>query len=189
MSAATSDYLSVMKEHLREACKWAFHYLEETMKGVTPELAHWQPPGIANPIGATYAHIVLSQDGMLNGMIRGQAPLFVSTWAGRVGVSEPPPPPSPDSTELPDWSGWSRRVHIDLEAMQPYAQAVYASVDDYLAALTVDELDRELDLTFIGLGKISIGAFMFRIGLSHIYTHCGEIACLKGLQGVKGYPV
>ena len=65
--------------------------LEQTMADVTPELAQWVPPGVANPIGATYAHAVLAEDKMLNEMLKGTAPLAATTFAGKMGLSELPP--------------------------------------------------------------------------------------------------
>ena len=61
------------------------------MTDVTPEQAHWIPPGVALPIGASYAHVVVGQDSVINGMLKGGAPLFASSWAGKTGLSELPP--------------------------------------------------------------------------------------------------
>jgi hypothetical protein len=47
---------------LREMMKNVNELLEGTMADVTAEQAHWIPPGVANPIGATYALVVLSSD-------------------------------------------------------------------------------------------------------------------------------
>jgi hypothetical protein len=47
----------------RQAFKWAAELLEMTMADVTAEQACWRPPGIANPLGATYAHALCDLDG------------------------------------------------------------------------------------------------------------------------------
>ena len=99
---------------LRELVKTANNLLEGTMAGVTAEQAHWIPPGVAIPIGAAYAHVVLSQDGAVNGMLKGGVPLFAAGWAGKTGVNELPPEPDPGKQGFPDWSGWSRKVKVDL---------------------------------------------------------------------------
>jgi hypothetical protein len=54
--------------------------------------------------------------------------------------------------------------------------------------LTPDDLDREIDLTASGLGKVSLGFLIGGITLGNTNTRCGEISCIKGLQGLKGYP-
>lgn len=174
---------------IQQQLQSAHEFLEATLEGVAAEHAAWTPPGRANPLGATYAHILLTEDGVLNGTIKGAAPLFASTWAGKVGISEPPPAPDPDNPALPDWAGWSRRVQVDLAALREYAGAVYAATDDYLASLTDADLDRSVDLSGLGLDPSTVGQLVGGIILSNVHWHTGEIACLKGLQGLKGYPV
>jgi hypothetical protein len=49
--------MNALETH-REAIEWANWLLEAVMADVTPEQAHWTPPGIANPLGALYAHAV-----------------------------------------------------------------------------------------------------------------------------------
>ena len=173
---------------LREMMKNVNELLEGTMADVTPEQAHWIPPGVANPIGANYAHVVLSRDGAVNGMFKGGVPLFAAGWAGKTGVSELPPAPDPGKPGFPDWSGWSRKARVDLPAMRKYAKAVYAASDEFLATLSPEDLERPVDLTAVGLGKSTMG-FVINNGIvGNASTHCGEISCLKGQQGKRGYP-
>lgn len=173
---------------LREQIKGAMRLLEGTIEGVTAEQAHWVPPGTANPIGANYAHVVIGQDGAIHGLLKKGAPLFATTWGGKVGVSEPPPAPSPGTPGFPDWSKWARSVRIDLPALRSYAQAVYAATDEYLASLSDDDLGRPVDVSALGLGSMSVKQLLTAGVLGNALTHCGEISCLKGLQGAKGYP-
>ncbi len=51
-----------------------------------------------------------------------------------------------------------------------------------------DDLEREIDLSNFGLGKQSVAWVMNNGVIGHVASHCGEISCLKGLQGAKGYP-
>jgi hypothetical protein len=162
---------------LREQIESAHEFLEEAMQDVTNEQLHWEPPGSANPIGATYAHVVMGEDLMVNGLVRGISPLFYTTFAGKFGLSEPPPMPNQG-----DWDAWARKVKVDLPALREYAMAVYANTDDYLAALDDAELNREIDLSIFEMGQRSLSWFLGNIVLSHVSTHCGEISCLKGLQ-------
>ncbi len=165
---------------LRGQYKGAHDVLEGTMQDVTPEMATWLPPGNANPIGANYAHVVTGEDAILQGMVRGGAPLMASTWAGRVGVSEPPPSDG-------KWHEWAQQVSVDLAALRAYAQAVYAATDEYLASLNDADLGQEIDLSAMGFGVQNLGWFL-GVMLANIQWHTGEIACLKGLQGKTGYP-
>jgi hypothetical protein len=170
---------------LRRQVQLAHGTLEATMADVTAELAHAVPPGIANPLGATYAHLVCSEDLLVQGMLKQGALLGASTLAGRTGLSEPMPNPGPGQSAYADWT---RRVRVDLPALRAYAQAVYAATDAYLASLHDIDLERPMDLSFVGLGQQTLGVMLSLLVLHHIGTETGEIACLKGLQGVRGYP-
>lgn len=174
---------------LRQQLKGAHEFLEGVMADVKAEHAHWKPGGKANPIGATYAHVVTSEDAIINGTLKEAPPLFASTWAGKVGISQPPPAPSPDSPGLPDWRDWAVQIQVDLSALRQYAQAVYAATDDYLASLSDDDLTDTLDLSALGLGERTVADVLLGGVLSNVQWHTGEISCLKGLQGLKGYPV
>ena len=169
-------------ELLRRQYKGAHDLLEVTMNDVTPEQAHWAPPGIANPLGATYAHVLMGEDFLLNVRARGSQALSMSSHAGKVGVSEPLPPPGPGFDE------WARRVKVDLPQLREYAQAVYKQTDDWLATLTPDDLDRPIDMSGFGMGEQPLATLVAGIVPQHINNHLGEISCLKGLQGAKGYP-
>jgi len=168
---------------IRGGFQGAHGVLEATMNDVTPEQAQWAPPGVANPLGATYAHVVMGEDGLLNSMVTGATPLLASSWAGKLGLSEMPPAAGLGGTDA-----WARSVEIDLSAMREYAKAVYAQTDECLASLGEEGLERPLDLSKFGLGQQTVGVFVSGLLLQHVNHHCGEISCLKGIQGAKGYP-
>ena len=168
---------------LKEQFKQAHGILEGTVQDVAADQAQWSPPGRANPLGATYAHVAIGEDMMINGLVQGKPPMFASSWAGKVGVSEPPPMP-----DQGDWDEWAHKVKVDLGQLRQYAQAVYQNTDEYFGSIKEDDLNREIDLSAFHLGKQTLGWFLGNILLSHISHHCGEISCLKGLQGAKGYP-
>jgi hypothetical protein len=170
---------------LREQLKTAHWVLDGTMADVTPEQMNWAPPGLANPLGASYAHTITSEDMVINGMLRRGAPLFASTWAGKTGSNQPMPMPGPDWEK---YGPWAREVQVDLAQARDYAQAVYASSDEYLASLTPEALDTPLDLSGIGMGQVSLGWAISLLVIGHINNLAGEISCLKGIQGAKGYP-
>src|SRR5215472_18447459 len=99
---------------LREQVQQAHTYVEATMEGVTPEQAHWTPPGTANPLAATYVHAIASEDLAINMVLKGGAPLYASEWTEKTGISEVQPLTTAE---------WARRVRIDLLATRRYGQA------------------------------------------------------------------
>jgi hypothetical protein len=166
---------------LRQQYKGAHDLFQATMKDVTEEQVHWAPPGVANPLGATYIHVVGAEDFLLS-RAREAKPLSMTTFEGKTGVSEPPPPPGPGLDD------WARRVKIDMSQLGTYAQAVYQQTDDWLASMSADDLDRPIDMARFGMGEQPLSTLVAGIVLQHINNHLGEISCLKGLQGAKGYP-
>lgn len=167
----------LLRQQFREANEW----LAATMQGVTSEQAHWKPPGMANPLGATYAHALLSQDVIGNVVIKGGAPLVATTWAGKAGISESPP-----TEEVAAWGEWARNVKIDLDALRAYGQAVQTAVDGVIMSLTDADLDRSVQTAF---GSFTILFMLSGALIGHTHDHTGEIACLKGLQGAKGFMI
>lgn len=170
---------------LRSDLKAAHDLLEAVMEGVTPEAAHWMPPGQANPVGATYAHVVLSEDRVISGMLRHQRPLYDSAWKDKTGLSAPMPSAGDN---LQGYIDWTRTVQMDLPAFHEYARAVYANTDEYMASLTSEDLDHKLPLGGVGLGEDTVGWVLARYVIGHADNIAGEISCLKGLQGLQGYP-
>ena len=150
------------------------------MDGVTAEQAHWTPPGIANPLAATYVHALASEDLAINMVLKGGAPLYATVLAEKTGISEIQPLTTAE---------WAHRVSIDLPTTRNYAQAVHAATDAYLATLTDEDLARVLDLTSFGLGQMTVGTLLNRMILGHVDNMAGEISVLKGLQGAQGYPI
>lgn len=155
--------------------------LEATVADVTPEQVRWNPPGTALPIGAQYAHVVLSQDMGLHGLLKGMPPLAATTWVGKTGMSALPPPFGQP------WTQWARQATFDLPALRQYAQAVYQASDDFFASLADADLGRPLDLSSAGFGPQTVAFVLTNGWINNVNQHCGEIACLKGLQGGTGY--
>jgi len=163
----------------REGLRWAFDLLEMVVEDVTAEQAHWEPPGIANPLGAVYAHAICSVDSVINVLLKGERPMFERTWVGKTGISEP------------RWASeinWARNLKVDLPAAREYAKAVYENAEDYLDMIDEEELDRQVDLSMRGLGFRTVSWCLTALMISHLNNMAGEISVLKGIQGSRGYP-
>jgi hypothetical protein len=124
--------------------------------------------------------MTLSEDWLINIKAKGDAPVMATSYAGRTGFAAPPPPVG--------WDNWARETNVDLAALREYAQGVYQATDAYLASISDDELSRPVDMSEVGMGEQNVAA-VIGLALLNSALHCGEIACLKGLQGLVGYPV
>jgi hypothetical protein len=132
------------------------------------------PGAKINSIGAIYAHSVFSEDGILNGAVRGTTPVyFAGGWADKVGLE------MPQGSLEPDWN-----PQVDLGLFREYAAAVYQATDEYLAGASDDELTRAVDLKFVP--PMPVSTLIANVLVWHTATHQGEISALKGVQGVNG---
>jgi len=152
----------------RALLRWQFRlahaFLEAAIERLPPEAIHRCPHGREASPGACYAQGVFCEDLSVNGVLAAGKPLALSTWVGRTGLSEMPP--LAGSTA---WCAWARRVRLDEAKLRPYARAVYASTDAYIAALPDDALDP-------ARGEIS--ACLLSAILLTLSMRRGEIACL-----------
>ena len=163
-------------ELLRGQLKSAHQFLDMTIGDVSEDAAKRVDDGWnIKPIGAIYAHIAASEDVILNGMIRGGAPLLARDgWGEKLGITDP----MPSLDKLYNFSA-------PMATVREYAAAVFKETDEYLGTVKSDDLLDEVDTP---AGKMTKLAFMANIMATHCPGHWGEIAALKGVQGLKGLP-
>jgi hypothetical protein len=163
---------------LRQNIQWGHEILEMVMADVTDDQARLAPSGSANPIGALYAHALLSEDGVVNGMLKGGAPRF-ATEPEQTGVAAP---------QMNLDLAWARGLQPDLAALRAYKDTLLADVEAYLDTLSDTDLDRTMDLSAVGLGQQTVGWMLNALVAGHLNNMAGEISALKGTQGLRGYP-
>jgi DinB superfamily len=171
-----------LQANLRAALDSAHHILEGTMAGVTDEVANKPAPGRANPVGSCYAHAVIAEDAIVNGMLAGRAPLIMTTFAGRAGVDKPMPMPGMVEGDLGEWYHTAK---VDVGACRDYAKAVAASAAEYISGADDATLNRVVDSPF---GKYPLSVFFQIFVIGHLNSLAGEISAGKGAQGLQGYP-
>jgi hypothetical protein len=167
---------------LREQIKGAHDIMEGTMADVTQPQMDWTPPGLANPLGATYGHYLFTEDWVIQTLMKGGPSLLETAWAGKHGMVAPHP------TDWAQYPAWTRSARVDLATVREYGQAVYEATDAYLATLKPEDLSQIRDLSGMGMGPTPISWILSTFLLAHANNMAGEISCLKGIQGAKGYP-
>lgn len=168
-------------ELLQHSLGNAFGILGQVTADLTQEHADWQPPGLANPIGATYWHTLSGADDVVYRWALGQEPIRQREgWDDRVLTVAVPEPEHGG-----DMQGYMRAIRVDLPALHEYAQVVAKALHDWLGSLAPEELEQ---VTQTPLGEFPLAHILELFVAWHINAHCGEIAALKGCQGAKGYP-
>lgn len=159
--------------------KMSHSILQQVMAGVAPEVLNRKLDGSdIDSVGSTFAHLVFAEDGIVNGMAAGTAPVFMSGgWAGKTGTDMPGDPRQSHE--------WAATVKLDLAKFMPYASAVFANTEEILARLSDDELAKAIQGP---MGPSTVLGTISGLALYHTTQHSGEISALLGVQGLKGLP-
>ncbi len=148
-----------------------------TLQDTTDEQLNWAPPGTANPIGVTLLHTTGGEDLFVQQWLQGKPRLWESgSWSQRIGVEDVPG----------GGRGWEecRQAQLSLAPIMAYQEAVCSATADYISSLAPEDLDRTIML----FGREQTLADVLILMVNHATGHMGEIAALKGVQGVLGLP-
>ena len=168
---------------LTEQLQGSHGLLNMTMQGVTPEVASFTPPGLANSITDTYVHIIVSEDWLIHVLLQNKQPLYASELKNKIGVEAFT---HPADNAFP---AWTKGAKIHMEELKEYADKIFAMSEEYIKNLTDEDLQKEADLSAFGMGKSTVGFVIASIITSNMNLHTGEISAIKGIQGLKGYPM
>lgn len=181
MATSTPTSQAILKASIESA----HQILEATVADVSDDVANRSAPGNANPIGSSYAHAVIAEDGIVNGMLQGRPPLSMTSWSGRTGTDKPMPVPGTAEGNIGEWY---HTVRVDLAACRAYAQEVYAQSEKFIAEADDTTIAREIDMSALGMGKLPLGVVFSFLVIGHCNNLCGEISAIKGAFGLRGYP-
>ena len=165
------------RDLLRAQFAWIHQLLAGTMSDCSQETADHRGEGWAiSPISAIYAHIAITQDGIVHGLVQGRPTLLESDgWDGKLGLEAAGPR---------DASSWADK-RFDLATVRDYAAAVQAATDAFLLEALDDLLEKAMETP---MGEQRAIDMLANVGVAHVASHWGEIAALRGVQGEKGLP-
>jgi len=150
----------------------AFGLLNTCAGGVDEAQYNWKPAGTANTIAKSHVHTLSSIDFFINGIIKG----------GELGwpkvAQENGLPPNP--LEI-----WRYEGSVPMAPIMEYATGVQKNALEFIASLKDSDLDREIETQFFGTKSV---AWLLQLTGVHSVGHGGDIAAVKGMQGLKGLP-
>jgi hypothetical protein len=157
----------------RQALAARYELADATSK-LTPEEAHWPPPGHTNPIAAVWLHLLGLEDWVVQRTVQGRQMLWdASGWGVRLHA------PHPGRLTLEG----ARATHVDLRDVETYELEVHKATDDLLAMLAGSE---DLARAVHGhWGPAPLGALLSSALITHKLPHVGEIRATRGLQGTR----
>ena len=151
-------------------------FVDGILDGLTDEQLNWSPPGTANPIGVSWLHLLTVEDSFIQSTIQGKPRLWESQdWTARTGIH----PRAGDET-------WDRikQTPFTVAPLRAYGAAVREATDAYISGMTADDLDRAVT---VNNAEMPV-AQMLSMLACHTTGHAGDIAAIKGIQGLKGLP-
>jgi hypothetical protein len=134
---------------------------------------NWIPEGTTcNSVAKSHVHVLSSIDFFVNMIVGGGRSKWPET-AEKLGL-----PANPIQI-------WQADARIALAPMKEYAQYVQQSALQTISNLDDAALDREIETQFFGKHP---AAWYIQLAGMHTAGHAGDMAAIKGMQGLKGLP-
>ncbi len=156
---------------------------EDTVRDVSIEMLGKDPGGMALPLEAAIAHLILFEDLLIQKFLAGKAPLYESSYLEKTGLSSLMP--NLDENWSKNHLDWAKSLKMDLSSFNSYKQAVYEATDSYINSLKEEDMEKEIDMG--AFGKHKVAPLLFNFIIAHTLSLTGEISAAKGVQGQKGY--
>lgn len=152
--------------------------IDVVMNETTHEQFNWKPPGTMNPISSIFLHIINAEDIHFHAILQGRPRIWETDgWNDKIGLAAPP-------GRGRNWEE-ARAKQLSQNDLADYQLLVRKDTDEYLTGLTNSKLNERV--SFVG-GERQVAEVITSL-IVHVASHTGEIAALKGIQGVKGFPV
>jgi hypothetical protein len=150
----------------------AFGLLNMCAAGLDEAQYNWKPAGTANVIAKSHVHALSSIDFFINGIIKG-GELGWPKVAGAHGLPANP-------LEI-----WRFEGNVPMAVVLEYGNTAQKNALDFVASMKDSDLDREIETQFFGRKSV---AWLLQLTGTHSVGHGGDIAAIKGMQGLKGLP-
>ncbi len=158
--------------YVKDQLESVFNLLNMCVGGMDEEQYNWQPPGCANSPAKSHVHALTALDFfVLRAARRGD--MLWPAFAADHGLPR-------KAQEI-----WAHEGAIPLPALKEFGQLAQKAAMEYIATIKDDDLDRVIDTQFFGEQSL---AFLLQLATTHTVAHAGDMAAIKGVQGVKGLP-
>jgi hypothetical protein len=124
----------------------------------------------------SWLHLLAVEDGFIQATIQGMKRLWDSQdWTAKTGIH----PRASEET-------WDRikQTLFTVASLQAYGEVVREATDAYLSRVTTDQLAR---VVTVNMMEMSVSRLLTMM-VCHTAGHAGDIAAIKGIQGLKGLP-
>jgi hypothetical protein len=169
-------------EFIRGCLKQMHSTYDDAIREPTPEQMRWRANDSGHPISFILWHYVRTEDNIIQFVLQHKPTVWLEGgWDEKFGLHR---------TAQGTGMSLSEAQNLRLEPkedFQSYMSAVWDATDAYLA--TADDEFLQEKTTVKPLGEMPIQNAIGNMCLTHGFMHLGEIAHLRGLQGLKGMAV
>lgn len=159
--------------YAKKSLEGAFKLVNMVADNIDDAQYNWQPDNTTcNSVAKSHVHAMTSTDFFINATLKGGK----MEWAALAEQHGMPANPM----EI-----WGFGGTIPVAPMKEFAASVQARALEYVAELKEDDLDRVVDTPFFGKQTV---AFIIQLAGVHAAGHAGDMAAVKGMQGLKGLP-
>ncbi len=159
------DYVKLQTEQ-------AFGLLKMASDGMDDAQYNLDGPGTCNAAAKSHVHALTAYDFFVLNKAKGGGMLWPA-FATAHGL-----PPNPQEI-------WGHSGTISGTAIKEFAAQIQKATTDYIATLSDADLDRQVDTEFFGTQPV---AYLLQLASMHAAGHAGDVASVKGTQGLKGLP-
>jgi uncharacterized damage-inducible protein DinB len=164
------------KTYLQKQIESMWHLQDAALTDLKDEQLGWVPPGTVSPIGVIWLHMLHGEDLFITTLMGGQLLWESDGWKERFGLEKVPEFGA-------DWSVFQDQK-LTVEMLRAYMAAVRKQTQACLDITSEETLDETVKFFSDHDPKADIWILLSH----HILMHSGEIAALKGAQGVQGLP-
>jgi DinB superfamily len=169
-------------EFIRSGLKQMHTTYNDSVADLENEQLHWRANENGSSIAFVLWHYVRTEDNIIQFVLQRKPTVWMDGgWDKKFGLH---PTAQGTGMSLADAQNVRLEPKSDFEA---YMRAVWDATDAYLAAADDDFLQQQT--TVKPLGEMPIQNAIGNMCLTHGFTHLGEIAHIRGLQGLRGMAI
>lgn len=169
-------------EFIRSSLGQMHNAYNDATGDLTPEQIHWRANDNGCPIAFVLWHYVRTEDNIFQFVLQRKPTLWLEGgWDQKFGLER-----IAQGTGMSLQEAQALRIN-PKEAFQEYMRSVWQASEAFLTDR--DDAYLEQTTTVKPLGEMPIRNAIGNMCLTHGFTHLGEIAHLRGLQGLRGMAV
>lgn len=169
-------------DFIRSSLKQMHNTYDDAIADLTTEHLRWRANENGCPIAFVLWHYVRTEDNIIQFVLQRKPTVWMEGgWDKKFGLHATA---QGTGMSLADAQGLRLEPKEEFEA---YMKGVWKATDDYLANADDDFLQQKTMVK--PLGEMAVVNAIGNMCLTHGFTHLGEIAHLRGLQGLRGMAI